>query len=228
MATRHLLIDLVAAVADGESPALEIESVGGVDAARRLRAGEPFDLVFLAAGALGSLADDGRVDGATLTPIVESEVAVAVPGGDVEAPARVVGVAFDDEAALRDAVVAAARIGISSGPSGIAVRQLFADWGVADRLVEARPGVAVAELVAARQVDLGFQQASELIGHPGVRVLGTLPHDCAIRTVFAGAVAETATDPLRARRYLVALAGACSADLRALHGFEMPVSLRGD
>lgn len=68
-------------------------------------------------------------------------------------------------------------------------------WGLRDelQLVQARPGRPVAALVAAGEVDLGFQQLSELVGQPRIRILGVLPPDCAIETIFAGAVATSST-----------------------------------
>ena len=55
MATRHLLADLVAALsAASGSTDVSIESMGGVDAAKRVAAGEPFDGVVLAAGVIDS------------------------------------------------------------------------------------------------------------------------------------------------------------------------------
>ena len=59
---------------------------------------------------------------------------------------------------------AAASIGYSTGPSGIALKRLFERWGIADeieqRLVQAPPGVPVGTLVARGEVELGFQQLS--------------------------------------------------------------------
>ncbi|HBU43524.1 MAG TPA: molybdenum ABC transporter substrate-binding protein, partial [Microbacterium sp.] len=60
MATRLLLADLMAAADDAGLGHVEIESVGGVDAADRVAAGEEFDLVFLADGALAKLAAGGH------------------------------------------------------------------------------------------------------------------------------------------------------------------------
>ncbi|HKG76726.1 MAG TPA: substrate-binding domain-containing protein, partial [Beijerinckiaceae bacterium] len=62
MATRHLLADLVAALSATASNAeVSVESMGGVDAARRVAAGEPFDGVVLASGAIDKLIAQGAV-----------------------------------------------------------------------------------------------------------------------------------------------------------------------
>lgn len=226
MATRHVLADIAEAASAAGLPALEIESLGGVDAAERVRTGEPWDLVFLAEGALSRLAAEGHVDGASVTPIVVSSVAVAVPSAGDEPAGDPGRTAFADADAMRDAVAAASRIGYSTGPSGTALLALIEQWGltsqVGDRLVQARPGIPVARLLAEGEVDLGFQQLSELVGQPGVRILGGLPEDCAITTVFAGAVATASADPARARDLLGYVASDAAAPLKTRHSFGVP------
>lgn len=226
MATRHVLADLLAAAEADGLPPVVLESVGGVDAARRVAEGEAVDLVVLADDALGRLAEAGHVDPATVTPLVVSEVAVAVPAPGVAAAEAPTGVAFADAAELQGALRRAGRIGYSTGPSGTALVVMIAGWGLAeelgDRLVQARPGVPVASLVADDEVDVGLQQLSELVGQPGIRILGTLPADCAIVTTFAGAVATASGDPADARRVLAALAAPEGDPIRARHSLGAP------
>jgi ABC-type molybdate transport system substrate-binding protein len=61
MATRALLAELAHAAARQGLATAQIESVGGVDAARRVQAGEAFDLVFLAADAIELLLEAGHL-----------------------------------------------------------------------------------------------------------------------------------------------------------------------
>lgn len=232
MATRALLADLAAAARDAGLPSVEIESVGGVDAEARVAAGEQLDLVFLASGALARLAIDGHVDEATVTPIALSQTAVAVPSDAVATATATAtatapgGAAFADATALRAALRAAGRIGYSTGPSGTALVRLIEEWGLAEELggclVQARAGVPVAASLAAGDVDLGFQQLSELAGYPGIRILGVLPPDCAIDTVFGGAVAAASADQAAAAEVLAFFA---STEMRAVveaHSFRAP------
>lgn len=226
MATRHVLADLAAAATTEGLSAVEIESVGGVDAAARVAAGEPFDLVFLADDALGKLAADGHVAAASVTPLVLSQVAIAVPSDSDEPAARPEGVAFADAEGVRRALRDATRVGYSTGPSGTALVRMIDEWGmtdeVGDRLVQARPGIPVAKSLAEGEVDLGFQQLSELVGQPGVRILGVLPPDCAIDTVFAGAVATASTEAGKARDVLAFFASDAAASIKAAHAFGTP------
>jgi molybdate transport system substrate-binding protein len=184
MATRQVLAELAQAYRAATGVAVRFESVGGVDAARRVQAGEPFDLAVLAADAIDRLIAGGHLAADSRTDLVRSPVAVAVRHGAARPD-------IGSEAALREAVQAARSIGYSTGPSGTALLALFERWGIAEamraRIVQAPPGVPVARLVAEGTVEMGFQQASELLGAPGVEVLGTLPAECAIETVFSGA-----------------------------------------
>lgn len=226
MATRRVLADLTAVAAATGLPPVEIESVGGVDAARRVAAGEVVDLIILAEGALAGLATDGHVDSSSIRPLFLSQVAVAVPSGSAAPAGPPAGRAYPGVAELREAIRGAGRIGYSTGPSGRGLIQLIDSWGLrpdrGDRLVQARPGVPVARLLAVGEVQLGFQQLSELVGQPGVRILGVLPPDCAIETTFAGAVATTSSDPTESRQVLAFLASDVVAPLKEKHNFGIP------
>ncbi len=223
MATRHVLAELSSAAEAAGHAQLHIESLGGVDAAKRVAEGEQLDLVFLAQDALQRLAADGHVAAGTVTPLILSQVAVAVPAEDDEPAGHSGGVAFPDAAGMRAALRQAARIGYSTGPSGVALVKMIEEWGLGEelgeRLVQARPGIPVARSLAEREVDLGFQQLSELVGQPGIRILGVLPPDCAIDTVFAGAVAETSRDAERAGAVLDFLASDAAASIKTAHSF---------
>lgn len=227
MATRRVLADLCDAAVTAGFPAVSIESVGGVDAAQRVARGEAFDLVFLASGALEKLAAAGCVDGGAIVPLLLSEVAVAVRSDSEQLAASPQGSAFADAAGLCEALIAAPRIGYSTGPSGTALVGLIEQWGLTDRLagrlVQARPGVPVAALLAAGEVDLGFQQLSELVGEAGVRILGVMPVDCPIDTVFAGAVSTAATDQAGAAELLAFFASPEVASIKARHSFGDPM-----
>jgi len=165
MATRGLLAELAAEYTRRTGVPVRIEPMGGVDALRRVVADEAFDVVFLAADALDKLAEVGKVDAAQQVALVNSGVAAAVPAG---APRPDIS----SEAALREAVLGARRIAYSTGPSGVALLELFRAWGIGEqlrnRLLQASPGVPVGSLLARGEATLGFQQLSELIGLPGI------------------------------------------------------------
>jgi molybdate transport system substrate-binding protein len=215
MATRQVLAELVDAYQRRGGAAVAIESVGGVDAARRVQAGEPFDVVVLASDAIDKLIAAGRAIAGSKVDLVRSGVAVAVRAG---APHP----AIDSEAAVRRAVLAARSIGYSTGPSGVQLARLFERWGIAaqiaERLVTAKPGVPVGSLVASGEIELGFQQLSELMHLPGIAVLGPLPPAIQIETTFSAAVCTTSAQSEAARALLDFMASPQAADTKRRHG----------
>lgn len=217
MATRQVLADLAAAWQAAGGQPVAIESVGGVDAARRVQSGEALDVVLLASDAIDRLLAGGHAVAGSKVDWVRSSTAVAVPEG---AALPDIG----SEAALQAAVLAAPSIGYSTGPSGTALLALFQRWGVAEqlqpRLVQARPGVPVGQLVAQGEAALGFQQLSELLHVPGITVLGTLPPAVAIDTVFSGAVVTGSAHAQEAQRVLTFLAAPEAADAKRRQGME--------
>lgn len=218
MATRALLEELAARWNRQPGVAgLDVESVGGVDAARRVEAGEAFDLVVLAADAIERLIAAQRVVAGSRADLVHSGVAVAVraaaPRPDIAS-----------EAALRAAVLAARTIGISTGPSGVELLRLFERWGVAEalraRIVQAAPGIPVAELVARGEAELGFQQLSELMHAPGIEVLGPMPAAVRIVTTFSAGLCSACTRPQVAIAVLDYLRAPATAESKRSHGMQ--------
>lgn len=215
LATRALLAELGAAYPRHGGAAVTMTSIGGLDAARRVRAGDTFDVIVLARDALDGLAADGHLRPGSRVDLVGSPAAAAVPAG---APRPAIG----SEAGLRDALTRARRVGFSTGPSGVHFAALVQRWGLAetlrDRLFQAPTGVPVADLLARGEVDLGVQQLSELIDRDGVDVLGPLPGEAAFETVFAGGVGAASTQPAAAAALLAFLASPATADIKRRHG----------
>ena len=217
MAMRNVLAELAEAYARQSGQEVAIESVGGVDALRRVQEGESFDFVVLAGDAVERLAMAGRVDPASRIDLVRSGVAIAVPAG---APWPDIS----SESAVRDAVLRARTIGYSTGPSGAHLVRLFERWGIADaiapRIVQASPGVPVGTLVARGDIELGFQQLSELMHVPGIDVVGPLPADIQAVTVFSAAIC-TASKRVAATAKLLSFLGSPQADAaKRRHGME--------
>ena len=128
------------------------------------------------------------------------------------------------EAAVRDAVLAARTIGYSTGPSGVHLGRLFERWGIAEtiapRIVQAPPGVPVGSLVASGQVELGFQQLSEMMHLPGIDVIGALPPEIQVVTVFSAAVCTASRQKEAAQELIAFLASAQAGSAKLRHGME--------
>jgi molybdate transport system substrate-binding protein len=185
MATKTVLLQLTQLYHAKMGVDVQIESVGGVDAAKRVQAGESFDIVLLASDAIDKLIQAGHLLQNSRQDWVLSSVAVAVKKGSKHPD-------ISSEAALKASILSSATLSYSTGPSGVYLEKLFERWGISNEVkaatVVAPPGVPVGSLVASGKVDLGFQQLSELIALPGIDVLGTLPPEVAYITRFSSGI----------------------------------------
>lgn len=185
MATRQVLARLVEVFQQQSGWALEIESVGGVDAAKRIQTGEAFDMVILASDAIDKLIASGHLLAGSRVDIVRSPISVAIKSGAF-------CVDISTAKALKDALISASSISYSTGPSGVYLAQLFEKMGIAEPMKSktkaSPPGVPVGSLVANGEVELGFQQRSELINIEGIDLLGNLPDEVAYITTFSAGI----------------------------------------
>jgi molybdate transport system substrate-binding protein len=217
MASRELLKELCARYQDESQQAVAVEAAGGVEVAKRLRAGELVDMAVLSRNTIDDLAREKVLLADSIADIANSGIAVAVAAGAPEPDIL-------SEDALRRAVLEAPSIGYSTGPSGVYLEKKFSLWGVLDqirpRIVVPPPGVPVGSLVASGKVALGFQQLSELINVDGIRVLGPLPAAIQLLTTFSGAIASCSVESGAARRLLHYLASPQAAEVKAHFGMQ--------
>jgi len=217
MATRQILAELGGAYQRKTGCSVAIESVGGVDAARRVRAGEKFDIIVLADEAMKQLEADECLKSGSRTGFAESAIAVAVRSG-ARSPS------LTDEAAIKAAILAARSICYSTGPSGTHVIKLLEKWGIdrlmAERIVKASPGVPVGALVARGEAELGFQQLSEFLDVPGIEIAGPLPREIQSVTLFSCGVGARASNGAGARDLIGYLTSAEADASKRRHGME--------
>jgi molybdate transport system substrate-binding protein len=217
MATSQLLADLIPQFEERSGRTVAIESVGGVEAAKRVQAGEPFDVVVLGSNAIDQLIAAGRIIGGSKVDLARSGVAIAVRSGAVRPE-------IDTEEAVKRAVQAARSIGYSTGPSGTHLTKVFESWGIVeeirDRLVQAPPGVPVGRLIAEGKVELGFQQLSELMHVSGVDVIGVLPPAIQIITTFSAGICTSSTQVEGAREMLAFMTSPMTAEVKRRNGME--------
>ncbi len=219
MATREVLAAIAEQYRRASGQAVTTEFGGGVKVAQRVASGEAAaDVVVLSASAIDRLIGEGHLSGPRID-VARSGVAVAVRVGGARPD-------IPDEAAVRAAVERAPSISYSTGPSGIYLEKLFARWGILEairpRIVVPPPGVPVGTLVADGKVELGFQQLSELINLPGIEVVGPLPPEIQLYTVFSGAVVGTPDRAEGARALLMYLARSEHTALKQQYGLESP------
>ena len=184
----------------------------------RLARGETADVVILDGGSADELAKRGLVRAGTKVDLARSQIGMVVRAG-VAKPN------IGSIEAFRRMLLAVKSIGYSDSASGTYLSTtLFAKLGVADqvagksRKVRGPPsGEPVAAVVARGELEIGFQQVSELIDIPGVTFVGAIPSELQPGFSFAGAITAAAQQPDAARALLRFLASpeAASTILKA-------------
>ena len=216
MATRLILGELARRYEAKAGVAIDVRSMGGVDAAALVRAGEAVDMVVLASNVMTKLEAEGFVRPGSIQGFTRSGMAIAVRAG-AEAPD------IGSEDAVRRAVLSAQRVGYSTGPSGDHLLKLCARWGMpadSEQLVKAPPGVPVGKLVADGDADLGFQQLSELIHVPGLQVVGPLPPEIQAVTIFSAGVGVGSERPAETEAVIAFLAAPEADAIKREQGME--------
>jgi len=172
--------------------------------AKRLADGEAFDLVITRADDIDGFIAKGRLAPGSRTDLMKTGVGVAVRAG---APRPDIG----STEALKRALLAARTIGRSAGTSGDYIAALFARLGLGPqllpRLKQVPPGKQVADMLVAGTVEIGLQQASELIHAPGIAYLGPLPPELQKTTVYAAGIPVGARQPAAAKALVETLTG---------------------
>ena len=218
MATRQLLAELAAAYTRRSGQPVVLESAGGVDVAKRIESGEPFDFVVLAAQALAALADLGRIDRASCVDLARSRIAMAVRYRNTASRHHERGCRAGGRARR-------ARHRVLDGPERSPPRAACSSAGAlparacraSSKRHRAFPSPRCSRAVT-RQI--GFQQLSELIGAPGVDVVGVLPASIQQVTVFAAGVCVASTRQAAARALLEFCASPASDAAKRRHGME--------
>jgi molybdate transport system substrate-binding protein len=216
-AFREAYLELVPEFEKASGHKVVTNFVGGVDLMKRMKAGESVDLVILAGKSLDELIQLGKVVPGSRVDLAKMGVGVAVRAGSPKPDISSVD-------ALKKALLAAKSIGYSTGASGVHLVSLFERMGIAAELKakskQAAPGVPVASLIARGEVELGFQQLSELLPVAGIDVIGMLPPEAQEFTVFSAGIHIGAKQPAAAKALVQFLSAPASISVKRKKGME--------
>ena len=183
----------------------------------RMRAGETADLIFATAGALSELAKESRVVSNTITILAIAGVGACVLAGKPWPDISTVE-------ALKQTLLNAKSIAHSkAGQSGIHVARLIEQLGVADAVrnkLIIHPSGLVAERVVSGEVELGFQQISELMAVKGVDIIGPLPDAVQLKTIVAAGVGVGSAYAAQAQALIRELASPALNDAKRAAGLS--------
>jgi molybdate transport system substrate-binding protein len=177
--------------------------------------GQHADVLIMTGQVLEELIKQGKIDTASKVDIARSGVGLAVKAGapkpDISTPDK-----------LKEALLAAKSVGYAKqGASGIAFAKAIDRLGITDQLAAKSKDAAglVGELLAKGEIDIGAQQIPELMAVPGIDVVGPLPGDLQVTTIFSVGVAANAKDAAAAKALVDFLANPSAAPVFKAKGF---------
>lgn len=190
---------------------------GSVNVSKKLSDGEAYDIVLMAAPAIDDQIKRGKVVAGSRVDLAKSGTGLGVrkgaPKPDISTPD-----------AFKKTLLSAKSIGYTTGPSGIYMLSVFEKMGIAaevkDKLKQTPSGVFVGTFIANGDVEIGFQQISELVHFPGVDYVGPLPGDLQRITMFSTGIHTAAKQPDAAKALIKHLTAPAAAPVIRKHGLE--------
>jgi molybdate transport system substrate-binding protein len=187
----------------------------------RIRRGEAVDVFIMVGDALDDLLKAGKVVPGSRVDLARSLMGMAVRAG---APKPDIG----SVEAFKRAMLAAKSVAYSESASGVYLStKLFPRLGIADIMApKSRKviGEPVGAAVARGEAEIAFQQMSELRPVPGIDIVGPLPPDLQVVTIFSAGIATSAKDANAARGLIAFLASPAAAGAIEKSGME-PIAI---
>ncbi len=170
---------------------------------KRLQGGETADVLILNRAGIDTMTREGRILPGSEVTLASSATAVAIRAGAPRPDISTVE-------AFKRTLLAAQAISYTDpragGASGIHFAKLLERLGIAAEINAKTkfppPAGLSAEFLPTGEVDLAVQQTSELLQVPGIEILGPLPGDLHMVTVFVAGVEASTGEAAMAKALL--------------------------
>ena len=216
-ATKEVIDEVIPEFEKASGHKVTIIFTGAAKIKERIAAGEVYDVVIVGGPVVDAFIQQGRMVPGSRTDLMKSGIGVAVRAGGAKPDIR-------SSEALKRTVLAAKSIGYSSGPSGDYVITLVQRMGIADqvkpKMKQVPSGARISTMIESGEVEIGFQQISELIHEKGINYLGPLPAEIQKITVFSAGLHTDANEPEAAKALVKALRSPDAATVIKAHGME--------
>lgn len=187
----------------------------------RLERGEQFDVIILSRSSLDNLTALGEVQPHTRRDLVRSSIGMAVRAGapvpDISTPELFTAMLLDAES-----------IAYSASASGTYLSTVLFPrlglWGQLEPKSKRILSERVAAVVARGDVEIGFQQVSEILPIEGITYVGPIPSEYQKVTTFSAGVTTRASNIADAERLLDFLSSREVAATIAATGLEPVIS----
>jgi molybdate transport system substrate-binding protein len=204
--------------ASGNKVTVENDTVGAL--MKRIEAGESFDVVVMTPETVDKLTGEGRVISGSRANLARVGVGVMVKAGANKPDISTVE-------AFKKALLEAKSVSFidpaSGGSSGIYMEKLIERLGISDQVKpkeKLKQGGYVADYVESGEAELGIQQISEILPHPGVALVGPLPKDVQSYTVYAAGIGAGTQNRDAGKALIASLVGPSAQALFKSKGME--------
>lgn len=203
----------------GATMHLRFGAVGAMKEA--LLAGDPCDVMIVTDAMVVALQSSGDLATAPRLPLGRVRTGVAVRAGE-----PLPEIATPEQ--LKAALVAASAVYFPDpqrATAGIHFASVLDRLGVKDDLAARlrtfpNGATSMRELAASGAGAIGCTQITEILYTPGIALVGALPDEFELATVYTAAVAACAAQPGLAQQFIERLAGPATRAMRADGGFE--------
>jgi molybdate transport system substrate-binding protein len=188
----------------------------------RFERGEPVDVFLTDSAAIDQLIGRGKIAGGRID-LARTGIGIAVRKG---APRPDVSSAQ----ALKRALLAARSVGYAARSGGSItaahIERVFQQLGIAAELAPKIKLAAggtdgrVSVLVSSGEAEIGLQQVSELMSNSEVEVIGMLPAELQLTTLYSAGVTATAREAEAAKALIQALVAPSAASLYQVKGLD--------
>jgi molybdate transport system substrate-binding protein len=188
----------------------------------RFERGEPVDVFLTDSTAIDALIRQGKIVAGRID-LARTGIGIAVrkgaPKPDVSSPD-----------ALRRALLAAKAVGHAAPAGGSItaghIMRMFEMLGIAAeitpkvKLAAGGPQGRVSVLVSSGEAEIGLQQVSELLSNPDVEVIGMLPPELQLTTIYSAGVTASAREGEAAQALIKALTAPSAAPIWKAKGLD--------
>jgi molybdate transport system substrate-binding protein len=187
----------------------------------RVAAGEPIDVLVFPAPGLDDLVKQGQIVADSKAILARSGIGLGVRAGapkpDISTPE-----------ALKRALLAAKSVVYTNpalgSPSGIHFAKVLERLGIAEEMQaksKLHDGTSFnAELVARGEIEIAVQQISEILPVHGVELLGPLPADLQLTTVYATGIGTASKEQAAAKEFIKFLMSPAAAVVIKAKGMD--------
>ncbi len=169
--------------------------------ANRVGDGEANDLAIVTGAGIDDLVAKGRIVAGTRADIARSKIGAAVQKGSRRPDISTV-------AAFKQTLLEADTIGMSNPVGGAHLAKVFETLGIADAMKikstygPGGPEGLIGKYLLRKEVEFGLQQMPELMAVDGIDILGPIPAELQLDTVFSAGISTAANNPDGAKQWI--------------------------